>query len=206
MNQPKPKRGQAFLNVDTGETIYLERIKSPLTYLMCDDSTLAITANFFEVQAHALKQVNKISGARIQSRPLSTSQHNEKKQLNEFFEQESIKIPFNCQGCNKPLYAKNKFGKRCVTAHILPKAYFKSVSTNSDNIFYLGAAILGVCSCHDNWDNKGAEDRVKMPCYKLAVERFEKFKHLLTDSELIKAYKYLNIKVDVYSPYRNVIL
>lgn len=108
----------------------------------------------------------------------------------EFFE--SLTIPERCEECNQVLLAFNNFGRRCVSAHILNKASFKSVAKHPDNILYLGASILGACSCHNFYDSC-IENRKSMRVYKVALARLESFKHLLTDKELVMAEKYLGI-------------
>jgi len=108
----------------------------------------------------------------------------------DFFE--SLVIPERCEECNERLLAFNNFGRRCVSAPILPKQTFKSVAKHPDNILFMGAGLLGACNHHDVWD-RGIENRKSMRVYKIALERLESFKHLLTDKELVMAEKYLGI-------------
>lgn len=113
-----------------------------------------------------------------------------KDEYKDFFE--SLEIEPRCQECNQLLLAFNNFGKRCCSAHILPKSTFKSVAKLPENILYLGAGFLGSCSCHDKWDSC-IENRISMRVYKIAVDRFNSFSHMLTDKEIVMAEKYLGI-------------
>jgi hypothetical protein len=103
--------------------------------------------------------------------------------------------PENCMECGMPLNAYTTFSQRCITAHILPKNddCFPTLATNPDNIFFLGAALLGWCTCHDLWDSN-IDNRVKMKVYSFAVNQYhKKLKRLLTGEEQVRAEKYLNI-------------
>lgn len=111
---------------------------------------------------------------------------------NDFFSKVAETMPFNCMNCNRPLYAFNKFAKRCVSAHILPKAHFESIATNEDNILFLGSDLILGCGCHDFYDASMAK-RTSMKIYPLVLERFETLKNYLTQAEIVEAEKYLNI-------------
>lgn len=149
---------------------------------------------FEDVDVKYLKPIKKV-GPSIASKPkvLTEKEKTETQLLNEFFIEISLTMPYNCKECGKPLYAKNKFAKRCVSAHILPKAIFPSIATNKNNIFFLGTSIIGICHCHDTWDST-ADKRSKMKVYQLALERFELLKPFLNDKEIIQAYTYLNLE------------
>jgi hypothetical protein len=192
MIKPKLKRGTSH-NYN-GQTVFVE-IDKGSEVLVCDNELRRLEDNYFTVKKSELKPISKARTG-IVSKPKKLTDQEKAKQgdINDFFDKMAESMPYNCQGCHKPLYAFTKKMKRCVTSHILPKAVFESVATEPDNILFLGTSLLGVCECHNRWDDKGAEDRAKLPFYNLALERFEKFKHLLTDKELIQAYKYLNIK------------
>lgn len=190
MNQPKPKRGSAFTNIDTGDTLYLERIKTPLTYLMCDSPGLELTANFKEVNVHSLKPAKKIGkGLVSNSKKLTHAEKSFKAELNVFFANQTLIMPSTCDNCKQPLQAFNSFERRCCMAHILPKSKFKSVAMHPQNLLFICAK----AGCHSIWDNSDAEKRSKMNCYPLAIERFEQFKSLLNSKELLQAYTYLGI-------------
>lgn len=187
------RRGENYLH--DGTPVWIEHKINRFLALVCNTPQRELTDTYSEVRISELQPIGGKRGYTIKKqKPVTEAKNSFKKKLNTFFDNQGLKIPFNCQNCNKPLYAKNKFAKRCVTAHILPKSKFQSVATNEHNVIYIGAGVLGVCFCHDNYDNKGAEDRAKMPIYNLVLERFEILKEFLTEKELIQAYTYLNIK------------
>lgn len=147
------------------------------------------------VRVEDLKGVVRVGkGIIAKPKKLTLQENGFKDDLNDFFILVSQDMPFNCQCCGKPLYALKTFAKRCVTAHILPKAEFPSLATNIYNIFFLGAGIIGVCFCHDTWDGKGAKHRTTMACYPLAIYNFNNYlKQELNERDYIKACKYLDI-------------
>jgi hypothetical protein len=116
---------------------------------------------------------------------------NEKRALNEFYE--SQEVPLRCENCNKLLNAFSPWARRCVTAHILGKADFTTIATNPDNRMFLGVNMFSECGCHSEWDNSDAAHRKTMKCYPLAVERVNKFLHLLPLPKQVKAEKYLGL-------------
>lgn len=197
MNNIKPKRGKEFTIKETGETVYLERIKSAVTYFVCDSPNSPLQGNYFDIHVSTLSENKKVvTGLNSKPKLLTAKEKTEKQIMNEFFAMVALRMPYNCEECGKPLYAYNQFAKRCVSGHILPKAYFPSVATKPDNIIFLGASILGVCECHNHYDEKGSEYRSKMKIYKTVLERFEILKLFLSDKELVSAYSYLNLKFE----------
>lgn len=189
----KIKRGTEFLY--QGKSVWVELEQSFGNVLVCDNELRRLEDTYFQVKRSELDDVRKGRTA-IQAKPktLSKDEKVSKDGLNEFFDRIALKIPFNCMNCMKPIYAHNKFAKRTVCAHIIEKSKFPSVANLESNILFLGADILGICDCHDRWDSN-IETRIKMKIYPLALKRFELFKHLLTDKELQKAGKYLNVVV-----------
>ncbi|MEO7016532.1 MAG: hypothetical protein ABI067_08305, partial [Leifsonia sp.] len=112
--------------------------------------------------------------------------------LNVFFGHQILQIPPRCENCNQPFVGYTKEQLRGIIAHILPKSLksgFPEVSIHPQNRLFLGTK----CGCHNSFDNKGAEDRSKMGCYELALQRFDQFKNLLSQKDIIRAKKYLNI-------------
>ena len=109
--------------------------------------------------------------------------------LNVFFADQATIVPNNCENCGERLSKSNPKMLRFYTAHILPKSKFESVEVNPDNIMFLGT----FCGCHGNWDNKNAEARKKMPCYSIALERYDKFYNQLSGPEQVQAEKYLGL-------------
>lgn len=196
MNTIKPKRGTQFYWPEGRKDVWLERVKSNTVYFVCDDANRGLGNNYFDVDVSELLQHKKAAKG-IVSKPKSLTQAEKefKAELNVFFASQTLVMPFICDNCKQPLYAFSNFEKRACIAHILPKSAkqsvgFPTVATHPKNKLFLCAK----GGCHDRYDKKGAEDRAAMNCYPLALERFEQFKSLLTEQELQKAYKYLNIK------------
>lgn len=84
----------------------------------------------------------------------------------------------HCWECN--VYIPTPF-VRHATAHIFPKAGFRSVMTHQDNYLILGAGC-----CHDKTHT--VESFKKMGVWREAVERFLRFEHLITREEKAKEY------------------
>lgn len=144
------------------------------------------------VNSHYNFQCYKVRKPIRSNTKLNASNKEQKQSLNVFFASQALVIPKHCENCLKPLILTNSFERRSVIAHILPKSEksgFPSISTHPQNRMFLGKW----CGCHGNWDNKDADARKQMNCYKIALERFREFEELLTGKELIKAYKYLGL-------------
>lgn len=185
----KPKRGQKFIY--QGKPVWIEILKPNGRFLVCDSEERSLTDNYFEVKlSDLLSAPEKWQSISKQPKKLTDKQKTESQLLNEFFE--GLKIPFNCQECNSPLYAHSKFFRRCVSCHILPKGLFPSIACNPDNILFMGASLLGVCTDHEKWDGS-IDSRIKMKVYQIALQRYELLKPFLSPKELIMADKYLGL-------------
>lgn len=75
-------------------------------------------------------------------------------------------ICMNCGGRTE----KDKTHYKCSVAHLLPKAYFKSVATHPDN--WLELCFYGQ-SCHTNFDNKMI-DIIDLHCFDTVIQKFVK--------------------------------
>lgn len=117
----------------------------------------------------------------------------EQKELTAFFQDMANRLPDRCDNCGEKWGFVPPQLRHWYCAHILPKALFESIDKDPNNIIYLNP--FG-CNCHGNWDNRGAEDRKKMPVYQLVMERWPQLKLKLTEAEIIKAQDYLNIKTE----------
>lgn len=130
---------------------------------------------------------------------LNSEQKVVKSELNVFFEDMAKVMPFNCCNCNKPLYAYNTFAKRSCTAHLLPKSLFPTIATNIHNVTFLGPSILGICNCHNLWDDRDSEQRKSMNVYPEAVDNFSKYlRHELNNEDFISACDYLGLNFKDY--------
>lgn len=92
----------------------------------------------------------------------------------EFFEKHR-RTRKRCENCGKQL-----IGHVCEIAHILPKTVFRSVATNDDAIMHLCCGLFGEDGCHEVYDSTW-ENAKKMFVWQTALERYQKFKHLITE-------------------------
>lgn len=169
-----------------GETVFMERDREDGTAL------IRIGTMFEDVDTCDLKLAVK-GRSTISNKPkvLTDSEKSFKKELNVFFADQLLVCPKQCEECQTPFYNYSKDELRGLVAHILPKnkKAFPAVSCHPQNRMFLGTK----CGCHSAWDGMGAQERSQMNIYPVAIERFNKFKELLTTPEIIKAEKYLNI-------------
>ncbi|ASU34375.1 hypothetical protein [Mucilaginibacter xinganensis] len=165
--------------------------------VICDDENLQTGFNYEPVYPYELSPVRQLRQG-ISTKPQTPEKRAELSDMTAFFDLLAQIVPFNCDNCFKPLYAVTKKSKRCVTAHIFPKAYFESIATNPDNILFMGADFIGCpCNCHDRWD-ANLDSRKKLTrAYSIALIRFEILKPFMTDKELVAAYEYLGLEVEV---------
>lgn len=193
-NNTKLKAGTEF-NYH-GETVWVEHDQENGNVSVCWNKARGLNDYYEVVKKDDLKPVNKgRSTIKQVVRPVSPEERAQRESRNEFFDRMALKVPFHCQNCGKPLHAYNKKAKRCVTAHILPKANFASIETDEANIFFIGADFIGCpCNCHDRWD-MNVDIRITMNVYPIALDRFKNdLKFKLTPGELKQAYTYLNIQ------------
>lgn len=111
----------------------------------------------------------------------------ERKDFPAFFQKASKEVERNpfCQNCLQPI--KAYFNPYWNVAHILNKGTYKSVSTHPDNFVIL-------CSSKDNTGNdchKYFDDhllaRIHMNVFKIAKEKFEKFKGQVLEDGIEKS-------------------
>lgn len=88
-------------------------------------------------------------------------------ELQRWFEQRAKEMTGTCKHCGGRTTA-NTSSYKCSVAHILPKAYFKSVATHPLNwielCFYSN-------SCHSNFDNYSL-DIMELNCFDEVIEKF----------------------------------
>lgn len=99
-------------------------------------------------------------------------------ELDRFFKEMQKRMTGKCENCGGKTEAFTKHFKNSI-AHILPKAYFKSVATNENNwlelCFYSN-------SCHSQMDNKMI-DLIDMNCFDQIITRFAKMYPFIAPEE-----------------------
>lgn len=89
--------------------------------------------------------------------------------LDNWFREVQKSMTGKCMNCMGKTEAHTKHFKNSI-AHILPKAYFKSVATHPDN--FLELCFYGN-SCHTNFDNKMI-DLIDLNCFDTVIQKFVK--------------------------------
>lgn len=100
-----------------------------------------------------------------------------KKDLGEFYENQSLKSPDRCENCGNPLHATVAFHPRAHICHIVPKETFVSVMTHVANIWF------GCLDCHTMYDSSWSKARL-MNVWPLVVQRFKKFMREIAPEEV----------------------
>lgn len=88
-------------------------------------------------------------------------------ELDRWFKDRQKEMTGRCLHCNGKTEAYTKLFK-CSIAHILPKAYFKSVATHPDN--WIELCFYGK-SCHTNLDNH-IIDLMELNCFDTIIQKF----------------------------------
>lgn len=100
-------------------------------------------------------------------------------ELDRWFKERQKEMTGRCMNCGGKTEAHTKSYK-CSIAHILPKAYFKSIATNENN--WLELCFYGN-SCHTNYDNKML-DLIEMNCFDTIMQKFTKiYPHIAADEK-----------------------
>lgn len=137
-------------------------------------------------QQHYWEYRNKVNS----QKPAAKAKKAKKASLNVFFASEILTTPNKCEECGGDLryWRQSKVFARALIAHILPKREkggFPTVATHPKNKMYFCP------DCHTNYDNKGADYAAKMQSLPVMRERFNEFKHLLSESDLQRVPNYL---------------
>lgn len=107
----------------------------------------------------------------------------------EFF-QRHIQIIKNTNVCCAECGNKLK-GNVSEVAHVLPKSYFKSISTNDNNVIYL-CGMYSTGQCHTNFDTFTIEKFQKMFVFPEISRIFTKLEGIITEKISYKIYdKYI---------------
>ena len=101
----------------------------------------------------------------------------ERECLPEFFKKhiEIAKTKY-CEECGEKLR-----GHVSEIAHVLPKSYFKSVSTNDLNVLYLCGMFCSGNNCHSKFDNSTQEKVKEMKIYSKVQEIFKQLEEEITE-------------------------
>lgn len=99
-------------------------------------------------------------------------------ELQRWFEDRKKEMKGSCQHCGGRTQAGTPSYK-CSVAHILPKAYFKSVATHPLN--WIELCFYGK-SCHTNLDNQML-DIMELNCFDEVIEKFIKIYPAISESE-----------------------
>lgn len=100
-------------------------------------------------------------------------------ELDRWFREIQKSMTGKCQNCGGKTEANTKHFKNSI-AHILPKAYFKSVATHPDN--YLELCFYGN-SCHTNFDNKMI-DIIDLHCFDQVIQKFTRiYPHIAAEEK-----------------------
>lgn len=189
----RPKRKHEFIIIETGQQVYLDRIQNANIYFVCDSPALSLDDNYFPIDVSLLKEATqKRTGISAKPKALTEANKSFKKELNIFFASQLLECPDKCEECEASFYGYTQEQLRGLIAHILPKNEkhgFPDVAIHPLNRMFLGTK----CGHHARWDNLGAKERKEMKVYKVAIERFNQFKSLLSEADLIRANKYLNL-------------
>ncbi len=90
-------------------------------------------------------------------------------ELDRWFKERHKEMTGVCMNCGGRT-EKDKTHYKCSVAHLLPKAYFKSVATHPDN--WLELCFYGN-SCHTNFDHKMI-DLIDLHCFDTVIQKFVK--------------------------------
>lgn len=126
------------------------------------------------------KQKNDGTGIKQVTAKTKAKRKEERKGLPEFFGSaiEELKNKPVCQNCG----GRIKWWLHPVNniAHILAKRNHKSVMDHKDNYLFLCSSKDELNACHERFDDN-IYDRVSMPVFSLAKNKFESFKHLVLE-------------------------
>lgn len=88
-----------------------------------------------------------------------------------WFQEQRKSMTGKCANCGKPSCRDSDEYFRFSIAHILAKAYFKSVATNDNN--WIELCFWGENSCHSQMDNNML-DMTQMSCWDQIVVKFQR--------------------------------
>jgi len=186
MMNPRPKRGKEY--IFEGETWYLNNIRPDGLYCLCNKRSMLPVDTYTTIDPKLIVEPKNHLKRNVSK---TVERLNNKSDLDKWYESQDV--PERCENCNQKLNAFNKWAKRCVTAHIVPKSLFPEVATHPSNRAFMGVALFSDCSCHNTFDHLDADTRKQMPIYPKIVERVKLFIHLIPENKLNRLKKYLGL-------------
>jgi len=152
------------------------KVKKDLVCTQCNDRNKAL------VQIKKQKDRNALRSDLAHVRKLAVEVDGVKApkeygELDRWFKERQKEMTGKFMNCGGKTEAHTKLYK-CSIGHILPKAYFKSVATHSEN--WLELCFYGN-SCHTNYDNKMI-DLIDLNCFDTVIQKFTKiYPHIAKD-------------------------
>lgn len=89
------------------------------------------------------KPIPKMSAKKKVAQPKEKAEND---RMKAFYNEMLNIMPYDCMECGNELFASTVINPRTVVAHILAKAKYPSVDTNTDNIMFF------CCDCHNRFD------------------------------------------------------
>jgi hypothetical protein len=116
-----------------------------------------------------LMKKNKAARNKVRSLAINDENITGGAELKRWFADRRNEMTGRCDNCGNSTCKHDDKKFHFSIAHILPKAYFKSVATHPLN--WLELCFWGSNSCHTNMDNK-VLDLINMNCFDKIIERF----------------------------------
>jgi 5-methylcytosine-specific restriction endonuclease McrA len=115
----------------------------------------------------------------------SKSKIEKAKVVSKFFSEQEGRIPGCCENCGDQFGFVPQHKLKWLMAHICQKRDIESVMTHPENLMFF------CYDCHTMFDRSLSSEIKLMPAYPLIVARFNKFKHLIPQSEYSHIQDYL---------------
>jgi predicted Zn-ribbon and HTH transcriptional regulator len=130
-------------------------------------------------------KMNAIPKVSAKKKLLAPIEKADKERLKKFYNEMLNIMPYDCMNCGNELFSSTVINPRTVVAHILPKAKFKSIDANIDNVLFL------CCECHNKYDLQSSRFMKEQPISNLIKQRVRLLIPLLSEAESKKVPNYL---------------
>jgi hypothetical protein len=130
----------------------------------------------FHYQKHKQKTYNERKTTKGKAKTLRTTKDGVT--LGKWFNIQISMMPSECENCNTFLNPYAPWSARAYIAHIVPKRFFESVMVHPLNRLFL------CIDCHAKFDNSLSREVMQMPCWPIAVSRFNAIKSSIDPLEL----------------------